>query len=52
MGLAYNEFGWNEHPNTTNKRFCNKFIDTSVKKFGYNETHLEQVIGRAFFTRA
>ena len=40
MGLAYNEFGYNEHLSITSNIFSQKttpLINNNVKKFGYNE---------------
>ena len=37
LGLAYNEFGYNEHPGTASRSLCMKIIVCNVKKFGYNE---------------
>ena len=35
LGLAYNEFGYYEHPSTTSRFVCVKIIDSNVKKVGY-----------------
>ena len=40
LGPAYNEFGYNNHPATTNRFFRIKIIDYNVKMFGYNEQPL------------
>ena len=38
LGPVYNEFGYNEHRVAITNRFlCTIFIDSSVKKFSYNE---------------
>ena len=43
LSLAYNEFGYNEHPADF---FASKIMDCSVEKFGYNEHPL---IANSFF---
>ena len=45
LGLAYNEFGYNEHPRTTSRFFsCMEIpsIDPMLQKFGYNEYRLQR----------
>ena len=39
-GLAYNEFGYNEHLAITSKFLCIKIINGNVEKFGSNEPPL------------
>ena len=37
LGIAYNEFGYNEHPAITSRILCIKITDCNVKKLAYNE---------------
>ena len=40
LGLACNEFGYNDHLAMTSRFLCIEIIDFNVKKFGYNEDPL------------
>ena len=37
LGLAYKEFGYNEHPAITSRFLCIEIIDCNVRKFRQNE---------------
>ena len=37
LAPAYNEFGYNEHPDIASRFLCNNIIDCHAKTFGYNE---------------